>query len=380
MNRRVAVLTTNRADYGLLRPLLKGIQSHQMLELSLIVSGTHLSTRHGRTVEEIRRDGFDITATIDLGIDEFSDDATDAAEIVAAMTTDFAALLARLRPDVLLVLGDRFELLGACIAAMLQNVPIAHVHGGEVTYGSIDDSVRHAISKLACLHFPVHPTYARRLHQMGESDDSVVLIDPPVSETLSRFEPTSVSALAELVGVDLMAPFVVLTFHPVTRLGERSFEELRELLSALSTFPELTVVATGSNSDPTGLAHQRLIDDFIQADASRRGSVTSLGHDQYLSLIHWSRGVVGNSSSGVIEAPMLGVPSLDVGSRQQGRLRPASVLHVPAQKVEVVRAIRELIQTPHSRPDHRAAPNSTRLICSTLAEHPLTTMKIFTDR
>ena len=347
MNRRVAVLTTNRADYGLLRPLLKGIQSHQMLELSLIVSGTHLSTRHGRTVEEIRRDGFDITATIDLGIDEFSDDATDAAEIVAAM---------------------------------LQNVPIAHVHGGEVTYGSIDDSVRHAISKLACLHFPVHPTYARRLHQMGESDDSVVLIDPPVSETLSRFEPTSVSALAELVGVDLMAPFVVLTFHPVTRLGERSFEELRELLSALSTFPELTVVATGSNSDPTGLAHQRLIDDFIRADASRPRSVASLGHDQYLSLLHWSRGVVGNSSSGVIEAPMLGVPSLDVGSRQQGRLRPASVLHVPAQKVEVVRAIRELIQTPHSRPDHRAAPNSTRLICSTLAEHPLTTMKIFTDR
>jgi len=380
MTRKVVALTTSRADYGLLRPLLFGIRSHPELDLALVVSGSHLSARYGRTITEIERDGLPVAATIDLNLDALPNTPLGATSVVAAVARESGELFERLQPDVLLVLGDRYELVGACISALLMRIPIAHIHGGEVTVGSTDDSIRHAISKFASLHFPVDAIYANRLAQLGESDDSIHLIDPPVSETIYGFQPASLQTMEAIVGVNLQNPYLVLTFHPATQLGNQSLEELQELLIALNELPDVTVVVTGSNADPTGQLHQQLLDEFVQDQPTSRVSVTSLGHDSYLSLIYWSQGVIGNSSSGVIEAPLLCVPSLDVGCRQSGRVRRQSVTHVHAEHELIISELRKLMQLPRTRSSQPHVPNSTQRVCEVLAYQPLSTLKRFVDR
>jgi len=380
MSRRVLALTTSRADYGLLRPLLRGIDNHPELELILVVSGTHLSPRHGHTVKEIEADGFRISQRIDLFYDAESDSTSIAVRAAARMSEGMASALRDLKPDVLLVLGDRYEILSACTIALLMNVPIAHIHGGELTEGSTDDAVRHSITKMASLHFPVHETYAARLMQLGESESDIVLIDPPVSASLSEFVPCSRAVLSERIGIELPDPIVALSYHPMTRNHAESVADLQNLLLVVGGFPDLTLVVSGTNADPGSSEHQEILGDFVRERPTKRAFVASLGHTFFLSLLHHCKCLIGNSSSGVIEAPLLGVPSLDVGKRQKGRVVPSSVTHCAGDVVSIRTALDAVLRNKQDRSRPLSASNSVERITEALTTHSLRLDKEFVDR
>ena len=379
MSRRVMALTTSRADYGLLRPLLRGIDNHPILDLLLVVSGTHLSPKHGDTVKEIEADGFKIAESIDLDIDDTPNAESDATEILAKMTVGMAKALRQFNPDVLLVLGDRYEIIAACSSALLLNVPIAHVHGGEVTNGAVDDAIRHSISKMASLHFPVHDTYASRLRQLGERDSDIVIIDPPVRETLHKFVPRPRKELVTLLGIELREPVVALSYHPVTRRPTSSLKELAVLLSVLDEYSELTVVVTGTNADPSASEHERLLRKFVSNRPDQRTMVASLGHTNYLSLLKTSNCVIGNSSSGMIEAPLMGVPSISVGDRQNGRVVLPNVMQVRGTTAEIRVALNAVLSGTAHHAVVRSKPNSVERVCDALAHHSLKLDKEFVD-
>lgn len=380
VTRKVLALTTSRADYGLLRPLLRGIDDHNELELILVVSGTHLSHRHGYTVNEIESDGFQIAESIDLGVGTNPDSGSDAVEMVAKMTVGMGGVLRRCRPDVLLVLGDRFEILAACSASLLLGVPVAHIHGGEVTNGAIDDAIRHSISKMAALHFPVHETYAARLRQLGESHSDIVVIDPPVTETLHAFVPRLRDELASTLGIELKDPIVAVSYHPVTRRSTSSLKELEALLSVLGDYPDLTVVVTGTNADPCADEHQHLLSKFVSQRPEKRTMVASLGHTNYLSLLELCHCVIGNSSSGMIEAPLMGIPSISIGDRQKGRVVLPSVVQVRGNTTEIQAALDDVLAGSGRKVVVRPKPNAVERVCEALAHHSLGPEKEFVDQ
>lgn len=377
--RHVLVVTSSRADYGLLRPTLRALRADTQLKSEILVTGTHLSKRHGNTVDEIISDGFTIDHRVDLGLNSLNDSAYDATNIFSAASIGVAEVLAQTQQDVVLVLGDRYETLGICAAALLAGTPVAHVHGGEITSGSFDDSIRHAISKIANLHFPVHEIYAARLRQLGEDSNSIFLIDPPVAETINGFIPQDRGQLELRLGIDLRNPVVAVTYQPVTTNFEKSKHELNEVLSALSQFPELTYVVSGVNVDPFFLEHDELLRSFVALDPLRRVMIASLGHTAYLSLLTLASCVVGNSSSGVIEAPLLGTPSVNVGSRQSGRIYGSSVCNVTGNCDEIVAALQFAIHTKHLTVAPLSQRPASRVITETLKTEDLTRRKIFVD-
>ncbi|MGA1699468.1 MAG: UDP-N-acetylglucosamine 2-epimerase, partial [Ilumatobacteraceae bacterium] len=216
MTRRVLVVTSSRADYGLLRPTVLAIKSHAALQLALLVTGTHFSERHGSTMNEIIDDGLSIDYRVDLNIDDLSDSTRDTITTFSRAINRVGEILDSHRPDVLLVLGDRFEILAACTAALIAAVPVAHIHGGELTHGAIDDAIRHSITKMACVHFPVDEVYASRIRQLGESPDRIFTVDPLVQETIERFTPLDRPNLEARLGIRLLDPVIAVTYHPVT--------------------------------------------------------------------------------------------------------------------------------------------------------------------
>jgi UDP-hydrolysing UDP-N-acetyl-D-glucosamine 2-epimerase len=379
MTRRVLALTSSRADYGLLRPTLLAIKSHAALELELLVTGTHFSERHGYTIDEIIADGLSIDYQVDLNIDDLSDSTKDTTTTFSRALNRVGEILDIHKPDVLLVLGDRFEILAACTAALIAAVPVAHIHGGELTLGAIDDTIRHAITKIACVHFPVNEVYASRIRQLGESPDRIFTVDPLVQETIERFTPQDRPNLEARLGIRLLDPVIAVTYHPVTLNPARSIHELRELLAALESFPEATYVVTGTNADPHHQAHLSLLEEFVHLDSRRRVFVESLGHDTYLSLLMIATAVVGNSSSGVIEAPMVGTPSINIGARQDGRIHPDSVIDVQGDRRHILRAITSASSARLPRKRLRGTRPASQLITDVLARVELSSQKVFND-
>lgn len=379
MTRKVSVLTTSRSDYGLLRPVLRAINDHTDLTLQLLVSGTHLSAQHGRTITEIEADGLPIAVQMDLGLNEAKSDSRSAVGVLASITAQTGDALNHLQPDVLLVLGDRYEVLGACTAALVMGIPVAHIHGGELTLGAIDDAIRHAITKIASLHFPVHDVYARRIEQLGEEPHRIKLIDPPVAETLSEFRPQERAELGTYLGMQFEKHVVSLTFHPSTTNVRESLVELSETLSALEKMPDLSVVVSGMNADPGAAEHQSVLESFVNKDPARRVLVDSLGHDRYLSLLHWCNCVIGNSSSGLIEAPLLGTPSINIGHRQDGRIAASSVATVEGVSEDILSALRRVLATRRTTPPPRPVIRVGRPIADTLSSFDFSTPKRFVD-
>jgi len=379
MTRNILVLTTSRSDYGLLRPVLRAINEHSDLTLQLLVSGTHLSTQHGRTIDEIKADGLPIAGQMDLAMNEKNGDARSAVGALASITAQTGDVLHHLQPDVLLVLGDRYEILGACAAALLMGIPVAHIHGGELTLGAIDDSVRHSITKIASLHFPVHEAYSRRIQQLGEEPHRIKLIDPPVAETLSHFHPQSQAELSEFLHLKFKKHTVSLTFHPTTTDIKGSLVELSETLQALNQIPDLTVVVSGMNADPGAVEHQTLLRSFVAQNPSQRVLVESLGHDRYLSLLHWCDCVVGNSSSGLIEAPLLGTPSINIGHRQDGRISSSSVINVDGKSEDVLNALHRVLSAPRSFLPRSVLTQVGQTIADALSSFDFSTPKGFVD-
>lgn len=342
--RRIAFFTSTRAEYGLLRPLMAEVVLRPGLCLQVIASGTHLSEVHGATWREIVADGFAINARVDMAI--AADDAEGVAVSAAQVLSGVARALALLKPDVLVLLGDRYELLAAAQAAVLARVPIAHIHGGETTEGAIDESIRHAVTKLSHWHFAAGEPYAERIRQMGEAPTRVWNVGAPAMDNIAALDPVSKDALEFFLGLPLRAPAFLVTYHPVTLEDDGGLAAMQALLAALDASSG-SIVITGANADPGAGAIRASLQAFADDHPDRVVLVESLGARRYLSLMCHVDAVVGNSSSGLLEAPAVGVPTVDIGPRQKGRLRAPSVLHCGESTEEIRQALDAALSTDH---------------------------------
>jgi UDP-hydrolysing UDP-N-acetyl-D-glucosamine 2-epimerase len=334
------------------------VMSRPGLDLQIIVSGTHLSDAHGATWREIVADGFKIDERVEMSV--LTDDIESISMSAAQVLSGVARALIRLKPDVLVLLGDRYELLAAAQAAVLSRVPIAHIHGGEATEGAIDESIRHAITKLSYWHFAAAESYAERIRQMGEASSRVWNVGAPAMDNIAALEPVSKEDLETFIGLKLVKPTFLVAYHPVTLEKDGGLSAMQALLVALdSSFG--SIVVTGVNADPGSSEIRAHLQTFAKDRPTRVALVESLGSMRFLSMMRYVDAVVGNSSSGLLEAPFVGVPTVDIGSRQQGRLRAPSVLHCGASVAEITealnkaltsehRAIAALRETPYGRP------------------------------
>lgn len=335
---RIGVFTATRAEYGLLYPILSALRQSERLEAVLIVSGTHLSPDHGMTVAEIENDGQAIAARIP--IQQSDDDALSVGLAMAAALKGCVEAFSTLNLDAVLLLGDRTELLGAAAAATALQLPILHIEGGHVTEGAVDDAVRHAITKLAALHFTAAEPYRQRIIQMGEDPERVFTVGSTGLDNLMAEGVRSIAEIGAEIGLDLSPAFLLVTFHPETLGAQAPEDQMAALRQALDDLPDFKVLYTLPNADEGNKVIRRAIADHVSAAPGRVFAVESLGRRRYAWALSAAAAVVGNSSSGVIEAPAHRVATVNIGDRQQGRLRAASVLDVPAEAAAIGQAIR----------------------------------------
>lgn len=343
MTRKIAVFTGTRAEYGLLYWLMKGIDADPTLTLQTLVSGMHLSPEFGNTWEQIAADGFRIDERVEMLLS--SDSPVGIAKSMGLGLIGFADALDRLQPDLLVVLGDRFEALAVCQAALALRIPIAHLHGGELTEGLIDDAVRHSITKMSHLHFASTEAYRQRIIRLGEAPDRVWNVGAVGLENVRRLRPLDMSALADRVQAPLSQPFLLATYHPVTLSADGAIEALRNLLRVFDEFPDHAVLMTFPNADTHGRALIQVLDEYAARHPDRFFLRRSLGQLGYLSAMHHCSCVIGNSSSGLIEAPAVHVPTVDIGDRQKGRIRPATVIHCDESYEGILTAVRQALSS-----------------------------------
>ena len=337
--RKICIVTGTRADYGLLRWLMHEVDADPSMRLQVVATGMHLAPEFGYTVEAIEADGFRIDERVEMLVS--SDTAVGTATSMGLGLIGFASALDRLDPDILVVIGDRFEMWVAAQAAFVARRRIAHIHGGETTEGAFDEGIRHSLTKLAHLHFVAAERYRRRVIQLGESPERVFTVGAPGLDHLNRTECMSREDLAASIALDLQSPVFAVTLHPAT-LGGSAAEAAEALTRALDAFPDASVVITAANADPEG----RVINRKLSAYADRRESVRmvpSLGQKRYLSLLQHADVVIGNSSSGLLEAPPLHTPTVNIGNRQKGRLRAVSVLDCEPEATEIAETIRKAL-------------------------------------
>jgi UDP-hydrolysing UDP-N-acetyl-D-glucosamine 2-epimerase len=341
--RNIAVLTVGRSDYGIYRPVLAQILKHRQLALSLIVTGSHLSKKHGYTIDEIEAEGFRIAARIEP-LDE-GDTPGNAVQTIAHITANVGRFFERSRPDILLVLGDRFEMLAGALAAVPLNIPIAHIQGGELSIGAYDDSIRHAISKLSHLHFPATVDSAERLMRMGETPESITVAGAPSLDNLHQYVLPDIEEIGRSLGLNLNQSdcLVLATLHAETRSELYPQEQAEIFLKGLEHL-NCSIIFTMPNMDPGGLVIAKCIREFC-ARNSRAWLVDNLGSKNYFGAMKAARVMVGNSSSGIIEAASFGLPVINVGNRQLGRMHGENVVHVPFDAVLIERDILETLET-----------------------------------
>lgn len=347
MNRKICVITDSRAEYGHLQWLCHDIAAAPELDLQIVATGAHLSPYHGLTCEAIEADGF----RVDWKVDNLlaGDGPVAVAKSMGLCVQGMADALDHLRPDVVVLLGDRYEMLAAASAAMIAAIPIAHIHGGELTEGAMDESIRHAITKMAHLHFCAAAPYCRRIIQMGEDPARVFNVGAPGLDHLARTPPLSRDELEDALGLTLSAPVFLVTYHPVTLKPGDQTQPVRELLTALEAFPEATVVITGVNADTHRSAVAETFAAWAAARPQRARVVPSLGQQRYLSMMRIADAVVGNSSSGIIEAPAVKTPTVNIGPRQKGRLRADSVIDAGETAADIRAALRKALSPAFQR-------------------------------
>jgi GDP/UDP-N,N'-diacetylbacillosamine 2-epimerase (hydrolysing) len=339
MTRSVCVVTGSRAEYGLLRWVMEGIRADANLELKVIVTGMHLATRFGLTYREIEKDGFRIDAKVDMNLD--SDNPAGIARSMGAGLAGFGEAIEQLRPDLMLVLGDRFEIFAAVAAALVARIPVAHLHGGEITEGAFDEALRHSITKMSHLHFVAAEEYRKRVIQLGEAPERVFLVGGLGIENILKLPLLDRPALEAALGFELKQKNLLVTFLPATLDKESSERQFGELLAALEPLQDTRLIFTMPNADPGGRALAEMVDQFV---ARHKNAVarTSLGQLLYLSCLRHVDGMVGNSSSGLAEAPSFGKGTVNIGDRQRGRLKAASVIDCPADRRSIAEAIGRL--------------------------------------
>jgi GDP/UDP-N,N'-diacetylbacillosamine 2-epimerase (hydrolysing) len=335
MKKKIAVLTATRAEYGLLKNIISALNQIDEIDVEVVVTGAHLSPEYGFTYREIEKDGIHITKKIEILLS--SSTAVAVSKSMGLALASFAEYFEESKPDALLVLGDRYETLAVCCAAMNARLPIFHMYGGETTEGAIDEAVRHAVTKMSYLHFTSTEEYRRRVIQMGENPARVFHVGAVGVENALHRKKLRKEELAESVGIDLKVPFGVVTFHPVT-LESGVETQCRELLGAMEYFSDFQFIITGANADCGGTAVNQMLSEF----ASQHENVyftLSLGAERYLSALNYASFVLGNSSSGLVEVPSFHIPTINIGNRQKGRIKADSVLDCEANAKDIIRAV-----------------------------------------
>ncbi len=340
MSRKICVVTGSRAEYGLLYWLMKEIQSEPDLELRIIATGMHLSPEFGLTYREIEKDGFCIDHKVDMLLN--SDTPAGVAKSMGLGLIRFGETLQELQPDLMLVLGDRFEIFSAVAAAMVACIPVAHLHGGESTEGAFDEAIRHSITKMSHLHFVAAEEYRKRVIQLGEHPDRVFLVGGLGIDNIKKLDLLDCSALQTALGFELGPKNLLVTFHPVTLENATAREQFSALLMALNELEETHFIFTKANADTDGRIINQMIDEYVAKNPQKAVAYASLGQQRYLSTMQYVDGVMGNSSSGLIEAPSFAKGTINIGDRQRGRLKAESVIDCNPERGSIATAIEKL--------------------------------------
>jgi GDP/UDP-N,N'-diacetylbacillosamine 2-epimerase (hydrolysing) len=339
MSRTICVVTGSRAEFGLLRWVMEAIRDTPELTLQVVATGMHLSPEFGLTYQEIEREGFLIDRKVEMLLS--SDTPAGIAKSMGLGLIGFADALAQLAPDIMVVLGDRFEILPAAAAALVARIPIAHLHGGETSEGAFDEAIRHSITKMAQLHFVAAEEYRRRVIQLGEQPERVFLVGGLGVDSIKRLSLLDRPALEAALDFQLGARNLLVTFHPVTLERGVATAQMAELLGALEELPDTHIIFTMPNADTEGREIQAMVDRFAAGRNNAR-AFRSLGQIRYLSCIKHVDGVVGNSSSGLTEVPTFRKVTINVGDRQRGRLKADSVLDCEPDRQAIAAAIRRI--------------------------------------
>jgi GDP/UDP-N,N'-diacetylbacillosamine 2-epimerase (hydrolysing) len=383
VTRRIAIVTGSRAEYGLLKGVIQGIVDDPSLDLQLIVTAAHLSPEFGETWREIAADGFEIAERVEILLS--SDTGTGTAKSMGLGLIGFADAFARLRPDIVVLLGDRFEILSAAAAALVARIPIAHIHGGETTEGAFDEAVRHAVTKMAHLHFVAAPPYRDRVIQLGENPARVFLVGSPGIDAIKSLALLDREALQTALDFKFGARNLLITYHPATLDEDDASGQMDALLDALDAVEREThLIFTMPNADPGGRAIAARIEAYVERRPNAR-AYPSLGQLRFLSCLAQVDGMVGNSSSGIIEAPSFGIGTVNIGDRQKGRLRASSIIDCAPQRDAIEAALETLASSAFSaRLRDVVNPydnGASATIVATLRDHELDglTQKVFHD-
>lgn len=385
MTRKVCVVTGTRAEYGHLFWIIRALEEDSRAQLQIVVTGAHLSEAHGWTVDQIKNDGFTPDAEVNLNIHD--DSPLSIAKGMGLGLEEMVRHFSELAPDLIVVLGDRYELLCAAQAALLLRIPVAHIHGGEVTEGAFDEAIRHSLTKMAHLHFPAAERYAKRLRQLGENPNCIYNFGAPGLDHIQKTQPLQRNEIEEWLGISLKDPILLVTYHPVTLGMNNNTSEVHSVIEALEQFSEkATILCTGVNADPEFNTIREAFHTFYQKHSQCVALVQSMGQQRYLSTMRLASVVVGNSSSGIIEAPALGVPTVNIGDRQKGRLRASSIIDCAANTQSIINAINKALD-PENREKacnvqlaYGSGEASSRIV-EVLITHPLENilMKKFFD-
>lgn len=336
--RKICFITGSRADYGIISRLIKALRNDSSVCIQIIATNMHLSARHGKTISEIERDGFKVDFCIPM--DRMDDTPRSIVHSMGEEMIGMADAFQTLNPDLIVILGDRYEMLVAASAALIFSIPVAHLYGGETTEGANDDSIRHAITKLSRIHFTSTEKYRQRIIRMGENPSSVFHVGALGIDNIVNSEIMTLEKLEKSIDFKLGKKYLLVTFHPVTLEPEKNIDATIQLLSALDHFlNQYKILFTLPNSDSDGERIAELIEKWAQEKPNKIKTITSLGRDRYYAALTYTSAVIGNSSSGLIEAPSFGIPTVDIGNRQKGREYGTTVIHCEPETSDIIHAV-----------------------------------------
>ena len=337
---KICFISGSRADYGLLSNLMKFFKNDKKYNLQIIVTGSHLSKMHGLTYNEIEKDKFKITKKIKLNIDKKKSE--NISESISIGIKQFSISYKNLKPDLIVLLGDRYEIFSACCAANISQIPVCHLHGGELTRGSIDDTFRHSMTKMSQFHFVAHKKYSKRVRQLGEDPKKIYVVGGFGVDLIKRVKLLSKKNLEKKLNIQFGKKNILVTYHPETTNGSKNKKDFKELLKALKTLKQTKIIFTRANADKEGRLINSMIDKFVKKNKDISYVFSSMGYKNYLSTLKFIDVCLGNSSSGLLEVPTFKKITINVGDRQKDRIKASSVFDVRPKANLIIKMIKEI--------------------------------------